>query len=1383
MLKLFTLPTFQDDELTIKSQNLNKIIVGTAFITMLSGFILWFLLPANYIRWVTLQLIMLLVSSGLLTLNWKGYTRAASILYVCFGITMVLGMAWSAGGIRANAIQYLPSIVLIAGLILGWKEALITCLVAILGGLFFVIADNTGILPVSHINQTSMSLWINSVIRLSIFALFQYVIIASIDKALREAREELVIRKKVEEELRTNKAFRERIFESSCIPIVVMDASSSKYIDCNQAATKIYGLSSREETLSINPLDVSAPVQYDGTPSAEKARFYIEKAVSEGSVIFEWKQKKLNGELWDAQVHLMSFKADDQQLLQFTLSDITRRKRTEEILAERNQFIESVIDITPDILFIYDVVNQQHEYISNGIEKLLGYSPGEAGEMGKEFFSLLVHPDDYESFKQKIIPGYSGLVNGERIVHEYRMKHKKGGYRWLLSSEVVYKRNLNGSPDKMFGIVHDVTEQKEFTLALKVSEENFKMIAEASPQAIILSSGIDSKTIYLNKRFTELFGYVQADLPAVTNWWQLAFPDPEYRKEVESLWKKDVDIPDRGNKVIKPTEFIVTCKDGSVKIIEWGSISIGNQNISFGLDITERKRVENELHLNQEKLRLNEQRLSYALSASSDALWEWNYLTGQAYYNSRWFEILGYKDQEFEMTINTWKNLCHPVDYQITMDLITTSIENSNSKGYHAEFRMLHKNGSWRWILGRGNVVLRGENREAILLSGTNTDITERKNAEEALRESELRFRTILQNVESIAVQGYAPDGTTQYWNQASEHLYGYTAQEAIGRNLLDLIIPPEMRADVENAIRYMAETGNAIPASELLLMRKDGSRVAVYSSHTIVRMSGHEQELFCIDIDLSQRKKAEEALQKSEEKFRKAFVVSPDSININRFSDGEYIQINDGFTRIMGYSSQEILGKSSYEMNIWKNIDDRKRLSEGLLKYGTVANLDAEFYAKDGSVKYGLMSAAIIELNNEKHVLSITRDITERKLIEQAFIQSKMRYAELFSKASDGIVTLSTTGRILEVNQSFADMSGFTIDELLQMDINELDSDGGDHLSKDIFSRILNGESLRFEVERKNKDGNFITQEVSASSISIGDEVVIQAFYRDMTERKKAELELNIYRNYLEELVTERTEALNEANDSLKRQIEKKMEIEMMLQQSLEKEKETSELKSKFISTTSHEFRTPLTSALSSTEMLQRYSSRWNNEKKNEHLERIKSSINYLVNLLDDILTISRTETGKISYNPEPVDLRKFAKECVKDAETLSNKHKLKYSFKAGESVFSLDPKLMRFILNNLLSNAVKFSPGGGKIELKISKEGKQLVIEVSDEGIGIPSQEISKIFESFYRSQNSEHIPGTGLGLAIVKRAVDIHDGNIKVNSVINQGTTIVVNIPILV
>ncbi len=160
------------------------------------------------------------------------------------------------------------------------------------------------------------------------------------------------------------------------------------------------------------------------------------------------------------------------------------------------------------------------------------------------------------------------------------------------------------------------------------------------------------------------------------------------------------------------------------------------------------------------------------------------------------------------------------------------------------------------------------------------SDITERKQMEKALKASEMRFKEILRNADSVAVQGYALDGTVRYWNRASETFYGYSAKEALGRNLLDLIIPPEMGNDVKAGIRHMIDTGKSIPAGELELIRKDGSYISVYSSHALVNVQGEEPELFCIDVDITDRKATEQALREVNKKLNILSSITRHDIN-----------------------------------------------------------------------------------------------------------------------------------------------------------------------------------------------------------------------------------------------------------------------------------------------------------------------------------------------------------------------------------------------------------------------------------------------------------------------------------------------------------------------
>jgi PAS domain S-box-containing protein len=213
-------------------------------------------------------------------------------------------------------------------------------------------------------------------------------------------------------------------------------------------------------------------------------------------------------------------------------------------------------------------------------------------------------------------------------------------------------------------------------------------------------------------------------------------------------------------------------------------------------------------------------------------------------------------------------------DHQKIKQAFTDALE----KGipYDLELRFHSRDGKQKWVRTIGYPVF--DHGRITKIAGNIVDTTERKNAEFALKESEARFHTLLDKVTNIAVQGYGPNGTVRYWNKASERIYGYTAEEAIGKNLIYLIIPPEIRKEVIKDIHKMIETGIGIPAAELQLMRKDGSLVPVLSSHTVIQVPGNDKELFCIDIDLSERIQAQEALKKSEVKL-KELNVSKDKL------------------------------------------------------------------------------------------------------------------------------------------------------------------------------------------------------------------------------------------------------------------------------------------------------------------------------------------------------------------------------------------------------------------------------------------------------------------------------------------------------------------------
>ena len=245
-------------------------------------------------------------------------------------------------------------------------------------------------------------------------------------------------------------------------------------------------------------------------------------------------------------------------------------------------------------------------------------------------------------------------------------------------------------------------------------------------------------------------------------------------------------------------------------------------------------------------------------------------------------------------------------------------------------------------------------------------------------------------------------------------------------------------------------------------------------------------------------------------------------------------------------------------------------------------------------------------------------------------------------------------------------------------------------------------------------------------------------------------------------------------------RDITERKRSEADILRALARERELNELKTRFVAMTSHEFRTPLTTILSSAELLEYYSGRWEAGKQLSYLNKIKVATQHMIELLNDVLLLNKTESGKLNFNPQPLCLDNFCQEIIDELQMTTDVHRLVMRSQLSADAYLLDHKLMRHILTNLLSNAINYSPEGGEILVEMRSQENELLLSVKDAGIGIPEGKLETLFESFTRGSNVGSISGTGLGLAIVKRAVDLHQGRISCDSQIDVGTQFVVCLP---
>lgn len=399
-----------------------------------------------------------------------------------------------------------------------------------------------------------------------------------------------------------------------------------------------------------------------------------------------------------------------------------------------------------------------------------------------------------------------------------------------------------------------------------------------------------------------------------------------------------------------------------------------------------------------------------------------------------------------------------------------------------------------------------------------------------------------------------------------------------------------------------------------------------------------------------------------------------------------------------------------------------------------------------------------------------------------------------LFEHATEGIILTNQRGEIVLINPAALTMFGYKKDELQSKSIEALIPGRfkpNHHKYREGFYKAPSNRSMGHgrDLFARMKDGTDLPVEVSLSFYKQKGEFYVIAFVVDITQRKESERRLIEQKEQLEKVsadirklnaelenkVEERTLILKEALQELEKS-------QQDLHDALNKEKELNEIKSRFVSTASHEFRTPLSTVLSSAALLSKYVKTEEQDKRERHIRRIKDSVKHLNDLLEDLLSLGKLEEGKMQTKAEPIDIKEFLDEAAEEMKAIAKPGQQILVQHDGDTQFTTDKKLLKNILINLLSNAVKFSPEAGSINLTARSFNNQLVISVKDQGIGISEEDQQHLFSSFYRGKNAINIQGTGLGLHIVKGYVELLHGNISLQSAIDEGTTITIDLPSL-
>lgn len=398
-----------------------------------------------------------------------------------------------------------------------------------------------------------------------------------------------------------------------------------------------------------------------------------------------------------------------------------------------------------------------------------------------------------------------------------------------------------------------------------------------------------------------------------------------------------------------------------------------------------------------------------------------------------------------------------------------------------------------------------------------------------------------------------------------------------------------------------------------------------------------------------------------------------------------------------------------------------------------------------------------------------------------------------LFENATEGIILTGGTGNIVLINPAAQKMFYYNADELIGKPVETLIPDRVKPHHSELragFYKMPQNRTMGVgrDLHGKRKDGTDFPVEVSLSHYRRNDELFVIAFIVDITKRKEIENDMLQQKKELEKVsndirklnaaledkVAERTQILKEALLRLEKS-------QKELSEALDKEKELNEIKSRFVSMASHEFRTPLSTVLSSASLLSKYVTTEDQQKRDRHIEKIKSSVKHLNDILEDFLSLGKLDEGKVEAQAANFNLKEFIDETIDEMKGLLKKGQhISFEYSGSTEVFT-DKKLLKNIIINLLSNAIKFSPDDSGIEVKSKVEKELLQLLVADHGIGISKEDQSHLFSSFFRGKNAVNIQGTGLGLHIVKRYADLLDGTVNLQSQLNEGTTITLHIPI--
>ena len=631
-------------------------------------------------------------------------------------------------------------------------------------------------------------------------------------------------------------------------------------------------------------------------------------------------------------------------------------------------------------------------------------------------------------------------------------------------------------------------------------------------------------------------------------------------------------------------------------------------------------------------------------------------------------------------------------------------------------------------------------------------DVTAQRELEIQLRERETWYRGIVESQVDL-VSRYTRDLTLVFVNDAYCRYYGGTPESLIGHNILELE-DPKVHQTIRDHVAVMIYDP-APRVNEILSYWPDGRERWIQWVTYAVRMEDGSAHLFqAVGRDITAQRQLERQLRESESWYR-GIVQSQIDLVSRHLPDTTLLFVNDAYCKFYGFTREELVGQSFL-------ITEAPEVREALLaKIWDDLHVPGPHISEnltihpDGRERWiQWMSYAFADDDGKVNMIqAVGREITEQKLAERILRENEERFRAMLEGASEGIALINEQHRLVQINRYIEERFGYSREQVVGQPCHTLITLGSRPSVLAALEEVRQtGESMNIRLTpppmAQSSAGEAFPVEITFVPLTVSGKQMTMCLLVDITERQQLEEQ---------------------------RLINRALEVE------LEKERELIDLKQRFTTMVTHEFRTPLAIIQSTVNIVQTYFDRLPQDKLAERLDVVTKQAKRMAELLNDVLMYSRGEHGLRPATLEIIDLAQFTRAIIDDLRTAdSDAHPITLSVNNPPVKLETDRRLLEHICLNLIGNAIKYSSPGSTIEVAASREGHEILLVVEDHGIGIPPADLARIYNPFHRAANVGSRSGSGLGLPIVKQCVEALGGTINVESIVGQGSTFRVRLP---